>query len=49
MNPEALPFDVVQNKVAGLIGGCIIVGYTLWNDLSVSYLSLLDFLSQPLS
>ncbi|KAF8758410.1 Biotin and thiamine Synthesis associated domain [Rhizoctonia solani] len=34
-NPHALPFDVVQTKVTDHIAGCIVVGYTLWNDLSI--------------
>ncbi|CAE6469027.1 unnamed protein product [Rhizoctonia solani] len=34
-SPQALPFDVVQAKVTDLISGYIIIGHTLWNDLSV--------------
>ncbi|CAE7194116.1 unnamed protein product [Rhizoctonia solani] len=33
--PEALPFDIVQEKVIDLISGYIVVGHALWNDLSV--------------
>ncbi|KDN49423.1 hypothetical protein RSAG8_02125, partial [Rhizoctonia solani AG-8 WAC10335] len=33
--PQALPFDVVQAKVTNLISGYIVVGHSLWNDLSV--------------
>ncbi|ELU44644.1 hypothetical protein AG1IA_01331 [Rhizoctonia solani AG-1 IA] len=41
-NPHALPFDVVQTKVTDHIAGCIVVGYTLWNDLSPPKLPTLD-------
>ncbi|CAE6530216.1 unnamed protein product [Rhizoctonia solani] len=34
-NPRALPFDIVQAKVTDLISGYTVVGYSLWNDLSV--------------
>ncbi|KAJ1310344.1 hypothetical protein OPQ81_007083 [Rhizoctonia solani] len=34
-NPQALPFDIVQVKVTDLIHECIIVGHSLWQDLSV--------------
>ncbi|KDN49421.1 hypothetical protein RSAG8_02123, partial [Rhizoctonia solani AG-8 WAC10335] len=33
--PQALPFDVVQAKVTNLISGYIVVGHSLWNDLSI--------------
>ncbi|CAE6433380.1 unnamed protein product [Rhizoctonia solani] len=39
MNPEALPFDVVQTKVSDLIRNFTVVGYALWNDLSILGLS----------
>ncbi len=31
---EALPFVIVQQKVAELIKGKVLVGHCLWNDLS---------------
>ncbi|KAG8685711.1 hypothetical protein FRC11_010188, partial [Ceratobasidium sp. 423] len=38
-SPQALPFDVVQAKVRDLISGYIIVGHSLWDDLSVMGIS----------
>ncbi|KAF9455112.1 hypothetical protein P691DRAFT_691506 [Macrolepiota fuliginosa MF-IS2] len=32
---EALSFNTVQQKVADLIKGKVLIGYSLWNDLSV--------------
>ncbi|KAJ7934362.1 hypothetical protein B0H13DRAFT_1591600, partial [Mycena leptocephala] len=32
---DAVPFEVVQQTVANMIRGKIIVGYKLWDDLSV--------------
>lgn len=31
---DAMPFDTVQQLVANLISGKILVGHSLWNDLS---------------
>ncbi|CUA72305.1 hypothetical protein RSOLAG22IIIB_00970 [Rhizoctonia solani] len=33
--PQALPFAIVQARVIELISGYIIIGHSLWNDLSV--------------
>ncbi|KAH6917485.1 hypothetical protein BKA70DRAFT_1367910 [Coprinopsis sp. MPI-PUGE-AT-0042] len=33
--PNAWPFSVVQQEVANLIKGKVLVGHSLWNDLSV--------------
>lgn len=34
-SPEALPFNTVQQRVAELIKGKVLIGHCLWNDLSV--------------
>lgn len=30
----AVAFSTVQQHVAGLIKGCLLVGHSIWNDLS---------------
>lgn len=35
LSDTAVPFDQIQAQVAAIIAGKILIGYTLWNDLSV--------------
>jgi RNA exonuclease 4 len=34
---EALPFNSVQQRVSELIKGKVLIGHSLWNDLSGSF------------